>query len=116
MVNTGHDSASASALSALARHEKELLQKEQDAKLEAKQIVDRARAEAFGTLEAASRSTAAEVAAIRREAEETRERERQEHLAEFERKLQVMREDAKTRAHVAIEAVVALVLPKGVSR
>jgi len=103
-------------LSALARHERALLDKEQEAQREAKQIVDRARADAFGILEECTRTTAAEVAAIRREAEETRERERQEHLANFERKLQAMREDAKTRAHVAIEAVAALVLPKGVNR
>lgn len=114
MDNTAKKTVSASALPAIARHEKALIDKERQTREEAKQIVDRARAEAFGIIEESARATAAEVAAIRREGEEARERERQHYLAEFDRKLRAMREDAKTRANVAIEAVVALVLPKEV--
>lgn len=114
MDNSAKKAVSVSALPSIARHEKSLIEKEREARLEAKQIVDRARAEAFSTAEESSRATAAEVAAIRREGEEARERDRQNYLAEFDRKLRAMREDAKVRAAVAIDAVVALVLPKGV--
>jgi vacuolar-type H+-ATPase subunit H len=112
--NTAKKAVSVSALPAIARHEKTLIESERESRAEAKQIVDKARAEAFGILDESARATTAEVAAIRREGEESRERERQNHLAEFDRKLREMREDAKTRAGVAIGAVVALVLPKGV--
>ena len=105
---------SASALPAIARHERALVEQEDKARAEARLIVDRARVEAYTTVEEAARATAAEVAAIRREGEEARERDRQRYLDEFARKLNAMREDAKTRAGVAVEAVVALVLPKGV--
>jgi len=107
-------SASASALPAIARHEKALVDQEREARAEAKSVVDRARVEAYTTVEESARATAAEVAAIRREGEEARERERLQYLAEFDRKLKAMREDAKTRSGVAVDAVVALVLPKGV--
>jgi len=111
--NTAKKTVSASALPAIARHEKALIEQERQTRQEAKQIVDRARAEAFATVEESARAVAAEVAAIRREGEEARERDRQRYLAEFDRKLNAMREDAKTRAGSAVDAVVALVLPKG---
>lgn len=114
MDNTAKKAVSASVLPAVARHEKTLIEKERGTRAEAKQIVDRARAEAFGIVEESARATAAEVAAIRREGEETRERDRQKYLADFDRKLNAMRDDAKTRAGIAVDAVVALVLPKGV--
>lgn len=116
MEKAKHKAVSASALPALARHEKALIDKENEARREAKSIVDRARAEAFAIQEEAARSLAAELAAIRREGEEARERERERHAQEFQRKLAAMREDAQKRARVAIDAVVALVLPKGVRR
>jgi hypothetical protein len=112
--NTAKKAVSLSALPAIARHEKALIDQEQASRQEAKQLIDHARAEAFGIVEESSRATATEVAAIRREGEEARERDRQNYLAEFDRKLRAMREDAKTRASAAIDAVVALVLPKGV--
>lgn len=102
-----------SALPAVARHEKALIEQERNARHEARLIVDKARVEAYTLVEESARATAAEVAAIRREGEEARERERQNYLAEFDRKLRAMREDAKTRAGAAVDAVVALVLPKG---
>ncbi|NUM53682.1 MAG: hypothetical protein HUU46_08565 [Candidatus Hydrogenedentes bacterium] len=117
MDNTAKKAVSASAASALpaiARHEKALIEQEQAARHEAKLIVDRARVEAFTTVEEAARATAAEVAAIRREGDEARERDREKYRMEFDRKLNAMRDDAKTRAGAAIDAVVALVLPKGV--
>lgn len=114
MDNSAKKAASASALPAIAKHEHALVEQERQARQEAKSIVDRARVEAYTTIEESSRATAAEVAAIRREGEETRERERLSYLAEFDRKLNAMRDDAKKRASSAIDAVVALVLPKGV--
>ena len=112
--NTAKKAVSASVLPAVARHEKTLIDKERGTRAEAKQIVDRARAEAFGIVEESARATAAEVAAVRREGEEARERDRQKYRADFDRKLNAMRDDAKTRAGIAVDAVVALVLPKGV--
>ncbi len=114
MDNTAKKAVSASVLPAIARHERTLIDKERQTRAEAKQIVDGARAEAFGIVEESARATAAEVAAIRREGEEARERERQKYLAEFDRKFRAMRDDAKTRAGIAVDAVVALVLPKGI--
>lgn len=114
MDNTAKKGVSLSALPAIARHEQSLIDQERNTKAEAKQIVDRARAEAYGIVEESSRATAAEIAAIRREGEEQRERDRQQYLVEFDRKLNAMRDDAKARAGAAIDAVVALVLPKGV--
>ncbi|MDZ4858679.1 MAG: hypothetical protein SGI88_06820 [Candidatus Hydrogenedentes bacterium] len=90
-----------------------LIEKEGSTAAEAKQLVERARTDAFSVQEDCSRAIAAEVAAIKREGEETRESERQRYLADFERKLQALREDAKVRAQTAINAVVALVLPRG---
>jgi len=110
-----HRSASATALPAIAQHEKALIDKERAAIAEAKQIGDRARAEAFNVHEECSRKINAEVATIKREGEDAREVERQRYMDEFERKLQAMREDAKKRAQVAIDAVIGLVLPKGVN-
>jgi len=108
-----HNSVSASALPAIAKHEKALIEKEQAAQAEARQLVDAARAEAYSIHEACNQKIAAEVAAIRRAGEEDRESERQKYQDAFERKLEAMRVDAKARAHTAIDAVIALVLPRG---
>ncbi len=113
MEKNRHNSASASALPAIARHEKALLEQERASAAEAKQILDKARADAFSIHEECGRSIATDVAAIRRDGEQARENERQRYLEAFEAKLQSMREDAKKRSQVAIDAVVALVVPKG---
>ena len=90
-----------------------LIEKEGSTAAEAKQMVERARGEAFSIQEECNRAIAAQVASIKREGEEAREGERERYLADFERKLQALREDAKVRAQTAVNAVVALVLPKG---
>jgi vacuolar-type H+-ATPase subunit H len=110
----GHPSAS--ALSAIARHERELLEREAQARQEAKRIVDQARADAFTLMEEASRRLAIEVSALRREGELQRERERIEQEKAYRKRLDDLRVEAQRRVQLAIEAVSRLVLPRPASQ
>ncbi|GMU93128.1 MAG: hypothetical protein AMXMBFR4_21860 [Candidatus Hydrogenedentota bacterium] len=109
METVGHPSAS--ALSAIARHERDLLEREAQARMEAKRIVDQARADAFTLLEEAGRRLAFEVSAIRREGEQQRERERLDQEKAYQERLEALRVVAQQRVPHAVEAVSRLVLP-----
>jgi hypothetical protein len=111
--NAGNQSNS--VLPAIARHERELLERKQQAAEEARRIAETAHREAADLLEREAARLAEEIAAIRREAEAERERERQERERESLRKLEALRAEARGQSGAAVQAVLNLVLPRSKS-
>lgn len=109
MENAG--SRANSVLPAIARHERELLERKQQAEREARRIVEAAHREAAELLDREAAKLAEDLAAIRKEAEAERERERLERERESMRKLEALRAEAHGRAAAAVRAVLDLVLP-----
>lgn len=100
-----------SVLSAIARHERDLLTRTSEIEREAERIVAQARAETSRLIEAEEHSLSAEVSRIRKTAEEARESERIRQQKEAGKRLEQLRADAQQRAHDAVRAVVRLILP-----
>lgn len=100
-----------SALSAIARHERELLAKREETEREAERIVAEARTEARRIIDSEGERLANDAAAIRREGDAARERERLEQERQADERLARLRADAQTRAQAVVGAVVSLILP-----
>lgn len=109
MENNGQNQNS--ALSTIARHERELLAKRERTEQEAERIVAEARVEARRIQETEAERIATEIAAIRQEGETARERERIERQNQAEQRLNEMRAAAQTRAAAVVGAITSLVLP-----
>lgn len=109
MKNNGNNQNS--ALSAIARHERELLAKREQTEREAERLVAEARTEARRIIDSEGERLANDAAAIRREGDAARERERLEHQRQAEQELTRLRAEAQTRAQAVVAAVTSLVLP-----
>lgn len=109
MENNGKNQDS--VLSAIARHERELLARRERTARDAERLVAEARMEARRIQEAVAERIAAETAAIRREGEAARARERFEQQRQAEQQLNEMRVEAQARAAAVVGAVTSLVLP-----
>lgn len=102
-------------LQAVAQHEQELLSKISEAKIEAERIVSQARTDADSVLEERQKALDSEVARLRGEGASVRETERQAILAESEKRIAKVREDAAGRVSGTVDELVALVLPRRAS-
>lgn len=100
-----------SALSAIAQHERGLLAKRDQTEREAERIVAEARTDARRIIDREGERLANDAAAIRREGDAARERERLEQQRQAEERLAQLRADAQTRAPAVVGAVVSLVVP-----
>ena len=105
------DNASESILSSVAKHEKDLLAQVRASEEEARHIVEKARSDAREHLAAAESGLSEEVARIRREAEERRERTFSERVRVADQQLAGVREEARRRVQAAGKKVLALFVP-----
>lgn len=102
-----------SILPSIARHEAELIAQLDAARQDAKGIVESARAEARRLLQEAETSLAEEVAAIRFERQEARQRAFDKTVRDAEERLAGVREEARRRAPAVAERVLELFMPCG---
>lgn len=103
--------ASGSILRKVADHEKKLLADIESSELEAREIVDEARAEARKHLQAEESKLTEEVATIRREAESARQDEFDATVQAAEQRLTSVREDAAARTSEIADKVLNLFVP-----
>ena len=105
--------ASPSLLGALAHHESQLQAKLQAAQQEARDILDRARAEARKLLADAEARTIDDTGRIRRDAEMKRDSEFGNTVRAAEDRLVSVREEAARRVPKVAEEVLELFVPRG---
>lgn len=98
-------------MSAIAQHERELLAKREQVDRDADRLIAEARAEARRIAEQEAERLAADVVAMRKEAEEVLHREQLEQKQQAEQRLNDLRTEAQTRADAVVAAVISLVLP-----
>lgn len=100
-------------LASVAKHERELLEKIDASKEEARNIIERARSDARKHLQSEDAALNEEVARIRRESEEARLQAFAATVAEAEQRLVSVREGALKRAPEIAKSMVGLVVPSG---
>ena len=98
-------------LGALAEHEGRLLAKLESAKAEAREIVDRARAEARKVLQAEESRLIEDTGRIRRDAESKREAEFEATVSAAEARLAGVRSEAEGRVEEVARRVLKLIMP-----
>jgi len=111
-VTTTHQH-SESILAEVARQERELLEKLERVKEEARTRVDQARAEAIKLQQDEEARTQAEIASMRREAEQARRRAFDETVAQAEAHLRERRDAAMGRVPEVAESVLGYFMPNG---
>ena len=98
-------------LGAVVQHERELLSQLDDARAEARTVIDEAHLDAGRLEDEAQKSLSVEVAELQRAAEAAREQERQTLLAQAREKVEADRSQARSYMEAAVRDVVALVVP-----
>lgn len=108
-----NNSASKSIVGSVAAHEKELLETLEASRVEARDIIDQARADTRQYLHEADTKLTEEMAAIRRDREATREAEFNKTVSAAEERLASVRDGASAQVDSMAQEVLALFLPKG---
>lgn len=114
-MSTNHSASksSKSIVGSVASHEKELLAKLEASRVEAREIVDQARADARQFLADADAKLTEEMSALRRQREASRQAEFDKTVAEADARLAGVRDSANAQVDAMTQEVLALFLPKG---
>lgn len=112
MSTSTNQNISKSIVASVASHESELLDQLEASKVEAREIVDQARADARTSQQQAEATLTDEIATQRRSKEDAREKEFNATVSAADERLASVRDAAATKVDAMAQEVLSLFLPK----